>query len=768
MRICGQEFTSDLVDRISTTVAQSPEMSRTDLARTVCKWLDWRCSSGDWQLGSCRKALSRLNRDNILDLPVITTPYSFQKPTHSKIIEITLPEVICNLDTIGSISIEPIRSRRSKDAQACTYLLEKFHYLGNGHACGASIRYMIKSDKYGNLGVLVFSSASYALDSRDKYIGWSENARLHNLNQVICNSRFLILPTVHVPNLASHVLSLVTHRLADDWYERYRVRPLLVETFVDPTQFIGTCYKAANWELAGQSSGRRDGIKKNVYLHKLSSNVFKTLCCEPKVILGDVIRPESASTWAEEEFGTVRLQDERLKKRLCTVAEDMYNSPQSNIPEACCSRPKTTAAYRFFANEKITMDVILTPHLETTIERIKKHPIVLAPQDTTTLDYSTHPATTGLGPTNTIANSSIGLFLHDTVAFTPQGTPLGVIDAQCWARDPDDKGKSKHRKNTSVEDKESMKWLRSYQKLSKVQESCPDTILVSIGDRESDMHDLFVEALKNPHGPKLLVRSEKSRKRKTDNDSYLWELMAKKEVSGNITIHLPKRGNRKSRDATVMIRHSIVELKPPQNSNHSPVKLWAVYLVENESSDGEKPIEWLLLTTAAVNNFKDAVQRVEWYAARWGIEIYHRTLKSGCRIKNRQLGTAERLEKCLAIDMVVAWRVYHLTMLGREVPELPCTVFFEDVEWKALYCYYTRSKELPPETLTLRQAILLVGAIGGHLGRKSDGSPGTQCIWRGLQRLDTAVEMYVMFTGDNLPDYRKSFPIEFFPARAGP
>ena len=151
-----------------------------------------------------------------------------------------------------------------------------------------------------------------------------------------------------------------------------------------------------------------------------------------------------------------------------------------------------------------------------------------------------------------------------------------------------------------------------------------------------------------------------------------------------------------------------------------------------------------------------------------GIEIYHRTLKSGCRIKNRQLGTAERLEKCLAIDMVVAWRVYHLTMLGREVPELPCTVFFEDVEWKALYCYYTRSKELPPETLTLRQAILLVGAIGGHLGRKSDGSPGTQCIWRGLQRLDTAVEMYVMFTGDNLPDYRKSFPIEFFPARAGP
>jgi hypothetical protein len=172
-----------------------------------------------------------------------------------------------------------------------------------------------------------------------------------------------------------------------------------------------------------------------------------------------------------------------------------------------------------------------------------------------------------------------------------------------------------------------------------------------------------------------------------------------------------------------------------------------VHIVEQVSDEMiDSPIEWMLLTTVEVKDVADAQKRVEWYSGRWGIEVYHRTLKSGCRIKDRQLGTAERLETCLGIDMVVGWRIYHLTMLGREAPELPCTVFFKDIEWKALCCYVNKTPVAPEKPPSLRKAMFMVGAIGGHLGRKGDGFPGTQTLWRGLQRLDTATEMYAILT----------------------
>jgi len=154
------------------------------------------------------------------------------------------------------------------------------------------------------------------------------------------------------------------------------------------------------------------------------------------------------------------------------------------------------------------------------------------------------------------------------------------------------------------------------------------------------------------------------------------------------------------------------------------------------------PLEWMLLTTVEVCTLDQACQRLSWYARRWGIEVYHRTLKSGCRIEDRQLETAESLETCLALDMVVAWRIYHLTMLGREVPDLPCTIFFEEAEWKALYILVNQTTDLPAKEPTLREAVRMVASLGGFLGRKGDGEPGTTTLWRGLQRLESGVAVY--------------------------
>lgn len=759
MRICGKYFSSAVLDRIRETIKCQPFITRRDLSLRVCEWLDWRSPNGKFQEMSARKALVELDRRGVVELPRQNKDFAFQNPAAADI-ECDVAELSCELGALDDVTVSPISSRYCKESKIWRALLDKHHYLGSGQLCGAQLRYVVKSSKYGYLGALSFSSASWALKDRDKHIGWTETARISNLQYVVCNDRFLIVPTVRVKNLASHILALALCRLPEDWEERYNYSPVLVETFVDPSRFSGACYKGAGWICIGKTSGRRDGISKMIFLRPLSEKWKETLCCEPVVGLGEMGRPESPSNWAEEEFGTVRLYDDRLKQRLYTIAQDFYDKPQANIPEASGSKARTIGAYRFFNNEKLNIDVILTAHTEATIERIKEHRVVLAPQDTTTLNYTTHPMTEGLGPINNVNDKSIGLILHDTLAFTQNGTPLGVLDAQCWARDPESKGKQNQRKKLPIEQKESIKWLRSYQKVAEIQRLCPETMLISVGDRESDIYELFMEIGKDPNGPKLLVRLGKNRGRKVGQEP-LWEFMARQKVSGALDIHIPRRGSRKARDTRVDIRFSEVELTPPKDKikNWPTIRAWAVYVLEQQLDEAvASPVEWLLLTTVEVRNFQDAKKRVEWYSGRWGIEVYHRTLKSGCRIKDRQLGTADRLETCLGVDMVVAWRVYHLTMLGRETPEVPCTVFFRDIEWKALCCYVNKDPIPPEEPPTLSAAIYMIGGIGGHLGRKADGPPGTQTLWRGLQRLDTVSEMYAIFTQQQSPHPLQSGP----------
>lgn len=742
-----------------------PQISRRALSRRVCQWLDWRSDNGDWQEGGCRKALAELARRQVLDLPA---PHASFAPRQTPALEVAVTEVCTTLEALGAVELVAIGEYHSREAQLWRVLIEQHHDRGDKPLCGAQLRYLIRSERYGWLGALAFNSASWALRDRDVFIGWSEMARRENLRQVVCNSRFLILPGVRVPNLASHVLGRVAQRLPTDWKARYGVAPVLLETFVDPTRFDGACYRAANWITVGETSGRRDGIAKTLLLYPLEAKWRQTLCAVSQIPLGALSHPDTPAHWAEEEFATLRLYDGRLQQRLFSIAQDFYNQPQATIPQACGLKARTMGAYRFFQNDKITMEVILTPHTEATVDRIKTHPVVLAPQDTTTLNYFHHPATSGLGPVNTKNDKATGLILHDTLAFSVEGTPLGVLDAQCWARDPDEHGKRARRKHLPIEQKESIKWVHSYRKLAEVQALCPATMLVSIGDRESDLYELFAEATRDPAGPKLLVRAERSRNRRVEQEP-LWSFVGAQPCAGEIKLQLPKRGNnRRAREALLDVRFAEVELRPPNQSPLPPVSLWAVHLREDGPEDGDEPIEWMLLTTVAVTTFEQAVQRAEWYAARWGIEVFHRTLKSGCRIKDRQLGTADRLQACLAVDMVVAWRIYHLTMLGREVPEHPCTAFFEEVEWKALYCYHHKIPIAPDEPPSMAEAIRMLGAIGGHLGRKCDGPPGTQVLWRGLQKLDTAVQMYVLFTHSPAPNSWCSYPDGYLPPPNAP
>ncbi len=741
-------------------ITESPEISRRELSRKICEWRGWYSPNGKLQEMSCRKALLELERQGKIRLPEIKQRYSFKqrscRSSNLEVNELEIAQIRCSLSELGEVKIEPIDSRYSKDSKAWFTLVNKYHYLGNRGICGSQIRYIVKSPKYGYIGAISFSSSSWQSKARDEYIGWSEWERSKNIRRVINNGRLLIVPTVEVRNLGSYILSRTISRISEDWEKRYKIEPKLIETYVDPSRYRGTIYKASNWRYIGQTSGRRDGISKDIYVYELSKDWKEELCREGSrdEDIGEIPSIDETGSWTEAEFGRVRIYDRRIKRRLNKIAESFYENSQSNIPEACGSKAATIGAYRFFQNPKVTMEVILDSHRESTIERIKERKVVLAVQDTTFLNYSTHPMTEGMGPINNKEDESIGLILHDTMAFSPEGTPLGILDAQCWARDESEQGKRYKRKELSIEQKESIKWIRSFQRVREIQRLCPQTKLVSIGDRESDIYELFDEAVKGELEPKLLVRAERSRNRRTRNDSgaeeeYIWEYMQRQQSMGRLEIHIPRKSNRKSRVAEVELRYSKLELLPPKRLQGSrTIKVWGVYLHEqaDEAAAESRPIEWMLITTAEVKDFTEAKEIVDWYVRRWGIEVYHRTLKSGCRIEDRQLGTADTIEASLGIDMVVAWRIFHMTMLGRELPNSPCTIFFKEEEWKALYCYANKTPKAPKEPPSMAAAVKMLGSIGGHLGRKSDGMPGTETLWRGLERLETATEMYIILT----------------------
>jgi hypothetical protein len=630
-------------------------------------------------------------------------------------------------------------------------MMQRYHYLGAGPLCGAQMRYFIESEHYGILGGLAFSAAAWRVSVRDRWIGWDDAIREQRLPGVINNSRFLILPVVKVKNLASHVLSLAAKQLMEDWPIQYGIEPVLLETFVEHGRFTGASYKAANWLHLGQTQGRGRQDRhtqylapvKDVYVYRLRDNAVAVLREGSR----GCPRPAPATDWAEEEFGSAQIGDQRRVKRLLIIARDFYAHPQANIPQACGTRSKTKAAYRFFEDERHTMESLLTPHYEATGQRCGQEKIVLAVQDTSSLNYSTHPATENLGPISTSKEGVIGLLVHDTMAFNEAGTPLGLVDVQCWARDPNDFGKKHRRRELPIEQKESYKWLKSYQAVAALQVKYPDTMFVSVGDREADIFELFAMALANPASPRLLVRASHDRFLKGGNER-LWEHVERQSASGIQEVHVPRQGKRKARIAEMEIRFCRVELKPPSwKAALEPVKVWSVLAEEiNYPGDVKEPLKWMLLTTIEVTTFEQAVQKIAWYTGRWGIEVYHRTLKTGCKIEERQLGSADSIDACLAIDMVVAWRIYHLTKLGRDVPDVPCTVYFEDADWKALVAYKTQNPVPPANPPTLREAVHLLASLGGFLGRKGDGEPGTQTLWLGLQRLDDMAAMWkIMF-----------------------
>ena len=412
--------------------------------------------------------------------------------------------------------------------------------------------------------------------------------------------------------------------------------------------------------------------------------------------------------WAATEMQSVNLGDERLNKRLISLLDTLCNQPQDSIPVACGGWAETKAAYRFFDNQNVSAEKILSPHRRATIERIKQQETVLLIQDTTTLNFSGQQNRIDIGPLN--HEKHRGILLHPTIAVTPERLCLGVIDTYHWARkdlhhweNMGEKNKENHK--IPLSEKESYKWIMGYRKANEIANLASNTKIVTVADREGDLYDLYHEAYTNQQTKNTywLIRAMANRRLLDVNDNLnplkLIETLKNTKPIGMIEFELPTRHESESRLVKQAIYVDKVRLSPPdrkrKKTSYKIVETNVVIAIEIDAPSHRKPLEWILLTNVPINNAVDA---------------------------------------CLTLYMIIAWRILYLTMLSREYPNTNCDIVFTEEEWKIAYLMRYRKKP-PKKPINLSMMIILIAQFGGYLNRKNDGPPGPTSIWIGLQKL---------------------------------
>ncbi len=283
---CGVPVSSSQLKEITEIVETFNALSRAEIANTICEIFDWKRPTGKLKTVECRQFLEQLNSEEIINLPALRKQRKKTKQTILKTKRTeALPVITANIDQLLPVTLTQVTTGPQR--KLWYEYIDRYHYLGYQQPFGAQLRYFIHSGKNKNiLGCLQFSNSAWKMAPRDRWIRWSEEARKANLQKIINNSRFLILPWVQVKNLASHVLAKAVKQLPDDWEACYGYRPVLMETLVDQSKFKGTCYKAANWVHLGSTTGRgrmdsdasRVGLApKKIYVYPLSSNFREKL-----------------------------------------------------------------------------------------------------------------------------------------------------------------------------------------------------------------------------------------------------------------------------------------------------------------------------------------------------------------------------------------------------------------------------------------------------------------------------------------------------------
>lgn len=405
------------------------------------------------------------------------------------------------------------------------------------------------------------------------------------------------------------------------------------------------------------------------------------------------------------------------------------------MPQASRNVAESQSIYRFWANRQVTPSRILASHQPSVAKRCREHAVVLAIQDTTDLDFGTLKKTTGLG--FYCQTNRQGIKLHNCLAVSGEGEPLGVLHQYAWSREQPT-GKRGTRRQKSIKEKESQRWIDTL----KASEAAidPSVCLVHVGDREADIYELFAQP-RRAHS-ELLLRVGHNRKVQHEL-GYLIPTVEQAPILGQQALQIERNPTRPARQATLSVRGMQVTIEVPrhhvQPEPRQPVTLNVLLVEEITSCPDSNPIRWLLLTSLAIDSFEQAWQCVRWYSLRWRIERFHFTLKSGCRIEQLQLESAHRLLNAVATYSIVAWRLMWLTYHARLSPDASCEQILEPVEWKLLRRKF-EPKNRSPKPPTIRQVIRWIARLGGFLARKNDGEPGLKTIWRGITAFQNILE----------------------------
>jgi len=461
---------------------------------------------------------------------------------------------------------------------------------------------------------------------------------------------------------------------------------------------------------------------------------------------------QSTDLWAGHIAAQADMPDARLHTRFGLILRTFADKPLDSIPQATGNAGQAKAIYRFFANPRLQRDDLLNPIVDATTDACANQGTILAVQDSSSANYSSLLTTTDLGTLTN--NAALGLHFHTTIAVQTDGVVAGMLHQAFWARPPEDEPHNGDQRQRPIEDKESYKWIEGIEAArAAIDNGLPVAQrprLVHIFDREGDIHEVMQLITASPDA--AIIRAAQNRSVDGETDRA-FAAVAASPLVGIHRIEVSARHGAKKRTAQLELRAVPLTLTPSHNyPRRQPVRWTLVEAKEIDAPADAEPLHWLLWTNRPTTTWAEIVENLRYYALRWRIEDFHLTLKSGCRVEQMQLGTADRLSKAIVTYSAVALRIMALRDLARQEPTTPCDRLLNTDQWHALYAHFRghrpgRNTPVP----TIREAVTWIGRLGGHLGRKRDGMPGVRTLWRGWRDLSLLVAGYRAARMDAIP-----------------
>lgn len=414
---------------------------------------------------------------------------------------------------------------------------------------------------------------------------------------------------------------------------------------------------------------------------------------------------EGLAAWSREQLRSLDSGNGRRHIRYCALLTSMASNPQGSLPAQCHSAAEIKGAYRALWYPKVNASDLMASHCAATIAHLEAQApcggVLLAVQDTTTLNFTTHQALSGQGPIGKNSKqTATGFHAHGTLLLGGDGYVFGMLESEFYARDAAAMEARRHappgkRNREKAEDKESARWLRSLRRTAALAATrAPDTLTINVADREADMYELWLLAdelrVTTPQ-LHLLVRSQHNRKLH-GQDAFLHDHLATLPTQARWEIELPAAKGLSSQIRKVECVWEYVTLEVPAHQRKYQKytqcqKLWAIEVREPNPPPGAEALHWIILSTWPITDEKSARQALGWYVQRWTIEVLHRTWKSGCKVEERRVQDPEVMQRLMMLDLMVAVQLLSLVKAARLTPDAPASRLLTIAQGECLAAY---------------------------------------------------------------------------------